>query len=104
MPAGVAPGLLAVPAPRRNPRLSGGHRMAVKWVRINETWYKSPVRRSSFAQRPGEPAPRMAGQVLVDPEESVEVAFVADSPGDWLFHCHILEHMEAGMFATLRVA
>ncbi len=42
--------------------------------------------------------------MLVDPEESVEVAFVADSPGDWLFHCHILEHMEAGMFAALRMA
>ncbi len=27
--------------------------------------------------------------VLLDPEESVEVAFVADNPGDWLFHCHI---------------
>ena len=42
--------------------------------------------------------------VLVDPKESVEVAFVADNPGDWLFHCHILEHMEAGMYAPLRVA
>ncbi len=42
--------------------------------------------------------------MLVDPEESVEVAFVADNPGDWLFHCHILEHMEAGMYAALRVA
>ncbi len=41
MPAGVAHGLLAVPAPRPNPRLSGGHRMAVKWVRINETWYET---------------------------------------------------------------
>ncbi len=42
LPAGVARGLLAVPAPRRNPRLSGGQRMAVKWVRINETWYEIP--------------------------------------------------------------
>ena len=42
--------------------------------------------------------------MLVDPDESVEVAFVADNPGDWLFHYHILEHMEAGMLATLRVA
>ena len=42
--------------------------------------------------------------LLVDPDETVEVAFVADNPGDWLFHCHILEHMEAGMYATLRVA
>ncbi len=56
--------------------------------------------------RDGGPSPRREGldTVLVDPEESVEVALVADNPGDWLFHYHILEHMEAGMFATLRVA
>jgi FtsP/CotA-like multicopper oxidase with cupredoxin domain len=42
--------------------------------------------------------------VLVDPDETVEIAFVADNPGDWLFHCHILEHMEAGMYAVIRVA
>jgi len=24
--------------------------------------------------------------------------------GDWLFHCHVLEHMEAGMLAVFRVA
>ncbi len=42
--------------------------------------------------------------MLVEPDESVGVAFVAGNPGNWLFHCHILEHMEAGMYATLRVA
>ncbi len=41
--------------------------------------------------------------VLVEPQERVEVAFVADNPGDWLFHCHVLEHMQAGMAAVLRV-
>jgi FtsP/CotA-like multicopper oxidase with cupredoxin domain len=42
--------------------------------------------------------------VLLGPEERVEVAFVADNPGDWLFHCHVLEHMAAGMAAVFRVA
>ena len=31
--------------------------------------------------------------VLMAPEERVEIAFVADNPGDWMFHCHILEHL-----------
>jgi len=32
-----------------------------------------------------------------------EVAFVADNPGDWLFHCHILEHHLAGKGSIVRV-
>ena len=42
--------------------------------------------------------------VLMQPREKVEVAFVADNPGDWMFHCHILEHQESGMMGVIRVA
>ncbi len=42
--------------------------------------------------------------VLIAPRERVEIAFVADNPGDWMFHCHILEHQAAGMMGVLRVA
>ena len=42
--------------------------------------------------------------VLMAPDERVEVAFVADSPGDWMLHCHILDHQEGGMMAVVRVA
>ena len=41
--------------------------------------------------------------VLLGPEESAKVAFVADNPGGWLFHCHILGHAKAGMMAVIRV-
>lgn len=41
--------------------------------------------------------------VLMAPRERVEICFVADNPGDWMFHCHILEHQAAGMMAVLRV-
>lgn len=41
--------------------------------------------------------------VLLGPEESAKVAFVADNPGGWLFHCHILGHAQAGMMAVIRV-
>ena len=40
--------------------------------------------------------------VLVPPTRQVVVAFDADNPGHWPFHCHLLYHMEAGMFATFR--
>lgn len=42
--------------------------------------------------------------VLMAPREKVEIAFVADNPGDWMFHCHILEHQAAGMMGVIRVA
>lgn len=35
--------------------------------------------------------------------DEVEIAFVAGDPGDWMFHCHILEHAAAGMMGTFRV-
>lgn len=33
----------------------------------------------------------------VKPGETYEVAFLADNPGNWLFHCHDLHHASAGM-------
>ena len=42
--------------------------------------------------------------VLVDPDSRAEIAFVADNPGDWMFHCHVLEHQASGMMAVVRVA
>ncbi|MCP5155234.1 MAG: multicopper oxidase family protein [Ectothiorhodospiraceae bacterium] len=41
--------------------------------------------------------------VWLEPEEDTVVAFVADNPGDWLLHCHMLSHAYAGMQATFRV-
>lgn len=41
--------------------------------------------------------------VLMYPDDEIEIAFVADNPGDWLFHCHVLEHMAGGMLGVVRV-
>jgi FtsP/CotA-like multicopper oxidase with cupredoxin domain len=40
--------------------------------------------------------------VLIPPAKRVVVAFDADNPGWWALHCHLLYHLEAGMFTTLR--
>lgn len=45
-----------------------------------------------------------ADTVILEADEVVAVAFVADNPGDWLLHCHVLEHHEAGMACVVRVA
>lgn len=39
--------------------------------------------------------------ILVPPRTTVKVAFDADNPGIWAYHCHNLYHMAAGMFTTL---
>ena len=41
--------------------------------------------------------------VLLAPHDSVEVGFVADNPGTWMFHCHILEHQMTGMTTVITV-
>lgn len=35
--------------------------------------------------------------VLMDPREEMTIAFVADNPGKWMLHCHMLDHQAAGM-------
>lgn len=39
--------------------------------------------------------------LLVGPRESWDVAFVADNPGIWMIHCHVLLHAEMGMSMAL---
>lgn len=41
--------------------------------------------------------------LLMNRGETAEIAFVADNPGDWLLHCHMLEHSAGGMMTWLRV-
>jgi FtsP/CotA-like multicopper oxidase with cupredoxin domain len=41
--------------------------------------------------------------VLMAPKDVVDVAFVADNPGDWMLHCHVTDHQTAGLMAILRI-
>ncbi len=40
---------------------------------------------------------------LMSPNEKAELIFLADNPGQWLLHCHMLEHMASGMGAVISV-
>jgi FtsP/CotA-like multicopper oxidase with cupredoxin domain len=42
--------------------------------------------------------------VLVPPMVNLKIAFDADNPGRWAFHCHNLYHMQAGMMTEVRYA
>jgi FtsP/CotA-like multicopper oxidase with cupredoxin domain len=76
----------------------------------NETTWWHPMHLHGHAfrviSRDGAPTRYREWQdtVLVGPRERVEIAFVADNPGVWMFHCHVLEHQESGMMGIVRVA
>ena len=42
--------------------------------------------------------------VLVKPGEVMSLLITPIEKGDWAFHCHLLYHMEAGMFQVVRVS
>jgi FtsP/CotA-like multicopper oxidase with cupredoxin domain len=51
--------------------------------------------------RPIEGSPLALDSVLVGPRETLDVAFRADNPGIWMFHCHVLLHANFGMSMTV---
>lgn len=77
---------------------------------INDTAWPHPMHLHGHSfqviRRNGRPTLYKEWQdtVLMAPNETAEIALVADNPGDWMFHCHILEHQEGGMMAVVRVA
>lgn len=48
--------------------------------------------------------PLVTDTLLLLKDEVVEIALVADNPGDWAFHCHVIEHQKTGLAGFLRVA
>jgi FtsP/CotA-like multicopper oxidase with cupredoxin domain len=76
---------------------------------VNETMMSHPMHlHGHFFQVVAIDGVRFAGAVrdtvLVPPARTVSIAFDADNPGAWVFHCHNLYHMVAGMMTTLRYA
>jgi FtsP/CotA-like multicopper oxidase with cupredoxin domain len=77
---------------------------------VNDTAWPHPMHLHGHVfrvvSRNGDVAPFRPWQdtVLVPAQERAEIAFVADNPGDWMFHCHVLEHQIAGMMGVIRVA
>ncbi len=63
-----------------------GHHFRI--VERNGTAVDEPAWRDTFLSVPG---------------EVTRIAFVADNPGKWLFHCHMLEHAAAGMTTWFEV-
>ena len=48
--------------------------------------------------------PVLRDTYLMAAGERADLVFIADNPGMWLFHCHMMEHHAAGMGAVISVA
>ncbi len=79
----------------------------VRFILINDTMMEHPIHLhglwSELENRQGEHRP-YKHTVNVKPGEKVSFLVTANTPGRWAFHCHLLYHMDAGMFREVRVA
>ncbi|CAA0087552.1 Multicopper oxidase MmcO [Zhongshania aliphaticivorans] len=41
--------------------------------------------------------------ILLEKNEHAKIAFVADNPGKWMFHCHVIEHMKTGLMGYITI-
>ena len=60
---------------------------------------------AKIVSRNGQSTPRDAWRdtIVLNRGERVEAAFVADNPGRWMIHCHMLGHQVAGMTSWFEV-
>lgn len=79
----------------------------VRFVLINDTMMEHPIHLHGFlfAVENGQAGSLpMKHTINVKPGERMSFVFTADTPGRWAFHCHLLYHMETGMFRTVLVS
>jgi CopA family copper-resistance protein len=87
-------------------RFRYGERLRINM--INDTMMSHPIHLHGmfmdlYAQAEDYDANPRKHTVNVQPAELLTVDVTADEPGQWAFHCHLLYHMEAGMFRTVAV-
>lgn len=49
------------------------------------------------------PATQRTDVVQLLPGGMVSADMNADNPGEWLYHCHVADHIDAGMFTTFQI-
>jgi CopA family copper-resistance protein len=79
----------------------------LRFVMINDTMMEHPIHLHGFLfeveNGQGDRLP-LKHTINVKPGERMSFVFTADEPGHWAFHCHLLYHMEMGMFRTVVVS
>ena len=83
------------------------HGERLRLVLVNDTMMEHPIHLHGMWMEiengAGAYQPRKH-TVTVKPAERLTVAITADAPGQWAMHCHLLLHMEMGMFRVVEVS
>ena len=86
-------------------RFTHGERLRLTFV--NDTMMNHPMHLHGMWMElengHGDRIPRVH-TINVKPAERVSLLVTADAPGRWAFHCHLLYHMEVGMFRVVEVS
>jgi len=79
----------------------------VRFILVNDTMMAHPIHLhelwSELENGNGEARP-YKHTINVKPGERLSYLVSADTPGRWAYHCHLLYHMEAGMFRAVIVS
>ncbi|MCE8015996.1 copper resistance system multicopper oxidase [Halomonas sp. MCCC 1A17488] len=79
----------------------------LRLILVNDTMMEHPIHLHGMWMElengAGELIPRKH-TINVKPGERVSALITADAEGSWAFHCHLLYHMDAGMFRVVRVS
>ncbi|NYT73903.1 copper resistance system multicopper oxidase [Halomonas sp. QX-2] len=79
----------------------------LRLILINDTMMEHPIHLHGMWMElengQGELIPRKH-TLNIKPGERVSALITADAEGSWAFHCHLLYHMDAGMFRVVQVS
>ncbi|MEO5812578.1 MAG: copper resistance system multicopper oxidase [Rhodanobacter sp.] len=85
--------------------LNTGERLRI--VLVNDTMMNHPIHLHgmwSELENPDGQFQVRKHTINVQPAQRITYAVSADNPGRWAYHCHLLYHMEAGMFREMVVS
>ncbi len=82
------------------------HNERLRLYMVNHTMMDHPMHLHGMWMQleNGAPALPFKHTILVKPGEKLSALITPVEKGDWAFHCHLLYHMEGGMFQVVRVA
>jgi CopA family copper-resistance protein len=86
-------------------RFNYGERLRI--VLVNDSMMTHPIHLHgmwSEVETPQQQFQVRKHTIVVQPAQRVSYAVTADAVGRWAYHCHLLYHMEAGMFREVVVA